>query len=374
VSSFVPIRPARERVTVVVTAVGGGGLGEQLIKALRLADIDYRIVGTDVDAASKGLMEVDVAELVPSAREPGFTAALLELCERHTARALLCGSESELKVLDRDREEFSKRQIFLPINSPTVLRTCLDKVETAAFLAAHGFGAPRWKAIASLAELSDFPYLPAVLKPSVGGGGSANLYLAQTARELAFFAEHLLGIYPQFIAQEYVGRPDAEFTVGVLSDMDGEVLNSIAIRRHILPALSNRLKVPNRTGRSDLGPMLAISNGVSQGEVGAFPDVTGPCEAIARALGSRGALNIQCRLVAGEVVVFEINPRFSGTTSLRAMMGYNEPDVLIRRHVLKETIEPRFPYSSGLVLRGLAEVLVDPTRARHIGRAQRDRA
>jgi carbamoyl-phosphate synthase large subunit len=56
--------------------------------------------------------------------------------------------------------------------------------------------------------------------------------------------------------------------------------------------------------------------------------------------------------------VFEINPRFSGTTSIRAMVGYNEPDVLIRRHLLGEDVETRFPYGRGLVLRSLTETLI----------------
>ena len=68
---------------------------------------------------------------------------------------------------------------------------------------------------------------------------------------------------------------------------------------------------------------------------------------------------MQCRLVNGTVNVFEINPRFSGTTSLRAMAGYNEPDVLIRRHVLNELIEPHFKYRSCFILRGLSEALVE---------------
>jgi carbamoyl-phosphate synthase large subunit len=75
-------------------------------------------------------------------------------------------------------------------------------------------------------------------------------------------------------------------------------------------------------------------------------------------MGARGPLNIQCRVVDGEVKVFEINPRFSGTTSIRAMTGYNEPDVLIRRHLLGETIQPRFPYRDALILRGLTETEV----------------
>jgi carbamoyl-phosphate synthase large subunit len=349
------------RVVVLVTGVGGGGLGEQIIKALRLAAIDYWIVGTDIGPNSKGLMEVDRAELVPPARDPTYTRRLLAICEQHGVGAVLCGSDAELVVLDRDRGQFAERGIVLPINPPSVLATCLDKTRTFEFLAAKGFLVARWKRIASVKDVTDFP-LPAVAKPSVGGGGSANLYLAQTAQELEFYADYLLQIYPEFVVQEYVGTPESEYTVGVLSDMDGVFLNSIALRRQIMSALSNRLKVPNRTGRQDLGPTLAISNGITQGEFGSFPVVTRTCEAIATALGSRGPLNIQCRLVQDKVLVFEINPRFSGTTSMRAMVGFNEPDLLIRRHLLGQAVEPRFPYGSAVILRGLAEVIIDPSR------------
>jgi carbamoyl-phosphate synthase large subunit len=98
-----------------------------------------------------------------------------------------------------------------------------------------------------------------------------------------------------------------------------------------------------------------VSSGVSQGVVGRWPEVTRQCEAIAKALGPTAPINIQCRLVDGRVIPFEINPRFSGTTSLRAMAGYNEPDVLIRRDVLGETIEPNFPYREMTIMRGLLE-------------------
>ena len=125
-----------------------------------------------------------------------------------------------------------------------------------------------------------------------------------------------------------------------------------------MAALSNRTKVPNRTGHARLGPVLAISSGVSQGRIGRFEEVCGQCEEIAVALGARGAFNIQCRVVDGRVVVFEINPRFSGTTSLRAMVGYNEPDTLVRQHVLGERITPRFPYREGVIVRSLAETLI----------------
>lgn len=344
--------------TVLVTGVGGGGHGEQILKALRLSEVDYTIVGTDISPYSKGLYEVDHAEIVPPANDPHYIERLLRICERHKVAAVFHGSEPELKILSRYRDQFIRKGIFLPLNPPQVIDLCMDKVRTFEFLKAEGFPVPAFRKVSAADQFTDFESLPAVLKPSTGGGGSANVFLAQTQDELRAFGTYLLSIYPEFIVQEYVGSHESEFTVGVLSSMQGELLNSIAVKRNILSALSNRLKAPNRTSRKELGSILAISNGVSQGEIGPFPEVTASCEQIALALGCCGSINIQCRVMNGKVYVFEINPRFSGTTSLRAMVGYNEPDVLVRKHVLGENIQPRFAYNSGTILRGLAETLV----------------
>lgn len=342
-------------ITVMVTGVGGGGHGEQILKALRLAPTPYRIVGGDMSATSKGLAEVDFPYLLPPASDPQYLDVVLAVCCEHGVRALFHGSEPELKVMSARREAIAAAGIFLPINPAAAIHTAMDKLQTMAFLEDHGFAFPKTVSVATHADIDKIDFLPAVLKPAVGGGGSANVFLAQTRSEVVALAGYCLENSPGFMAQEYVGRPDSEYTVGVLISMDGELLNSIAVKRDILSSLSNRVRLPNRTGRAELGPTLAISSGVSQGEIGRFPEVTTPCEDIALALGCRGAVNIQCRLVDGQVYVFEINPRFSGTTSLRAMVGFNEPDVLIRRHILGESIEPHFAYRSGVITRGLEE-------------------
>lgn len=345
-------------INVVVTGVGGGGHGEQIFKALRLADTAYEITGTDMSPLSAGLVHADHSALLPPAGDPEYVDSLLTLCRERGARALFHGSEPELKVLSAHRERFAQAGILVPLNPVRVIDLCMDKLRTMEELQYLGFSVPAYHRIASVADAKRFPVLPAVLKPAVGGGGSAHLYLVQDRDELVACAEQLLRIFPSFVAQEYVGTPDNEYTVGVLLDLDGNLINSIAIRRHIMSALSNRIKVPNRTSRAELGPTLAVSSGVSQGDIGRFPAVTTRCEEIALALGARGAINIQCRLVGDEVYVFEINPRFSGTTSLRAMVGYNEPDVLLRRHLLGEEIPHHFPYRSGVILRSLQETFI----------------
>jgi carbamoyl-phosphate synthase large subunit len=347
------------RVTAMVTGVGGGGHGEQILKALRLAATPYRIVGSDITPYSSGLAAVDQPCLMPAPSDPAYIDTLLAVCAAEGVEVLFAGSQPELEALSAHRDAVAAARIFLPINPAEVIETCLDKVRTMEALAAAGFPVAAYRRIRSLRDAAAFAHLPAVLKPSVGGGGSANLYLVQDGDELIACARQLLGVYPEFIAQEYIGTPDDEYTVGVLVGMDGAVLNSIAIRRFILPALSNRLKVANRTARHDLGPVLAVSSGISQGRIGRFPEVTAPCEDIALALGARGPMNIQCRFVDERVHVFEINPRFSGTTSLRAMVGCNEPDTLVRAYVLGQEIEPHFAYREGVITRSLAETLID---------------
>ena len=65
-------------------------------------------------------------------------------------------------------------------------------------------------------------------------------------------------------------------------------VNSIAIRRHLGSAISTRIRVPNVSGRADLGQTLVISSGFSHGDIGRFPEVTVPSQRIAAALGVAG--------------------------------------------------------------------------------------
>src|SRR5579883_993260 len=350
------------RLPVMVTGVGGGGHGEQILKALRLADNDYFIVGGDMNAFSLGLTQVDVPYLLPPAGATDYVDAVLEVGRRHEVRALFHGSEPELKVMSEQRQRFERAGIFLPINPAHVIDLCMDKYATSTWLQRRGFRVPRTSCIRAEEDLQAVDFCPAVLKPMVGGGGSANLFLAQDRAELRAVGGYLLANIGPFVVQEYVGTVDSEYTVGVLRDMDGRFVNSIAVRRMIMSGLSNRVRVANRTGDSRFGRYLAISSGVSQGDVGRFPEITQTCEQIAAELDTRGAINIQCRYWEGEVYVFEINPRFSGTTSLRAMMGYNEPDLLIRRHLLGQEVSPRFAYRTGRVVRGLCEVILPDTK------------
>ncbi len=358
-----------ERLPVMVTGIGGGGVGEQILKCLRMSGRNYYIVGGDMNKFSKGLAIVDKPYILPPASDPAYVETLLSVCKRHGIKALFYGSEPELKVMSKHRSVFAANDIFIPLCSERVIDTCMDKNKTMQWFDANGFNMPRSRKVTGRDTLEQIDFIPAVLKPSVGGGGSANSFIARNHGELVLFGSYLLDLYGEFIVQEYVGSFDSEYTVGVLSDMQGAYINSIAVKKSILSGLSNRIKVKNTSGVAKHGEVLAVSSGISQGEIGRFPDVTTPCREIAKRLGSTGPINIQCRVQDGKVYVFEINPRISGTSSLRAMVGYNEPDVMIRRQLYGEHFEVDFSYREGIIVRGLDEVLLETEKVDRIERA-----
>jgi carbamoyl-phosphate synthase large subunit len=350
-----------EQHPVLVTGVGGGGIGEQILKALRLASTPFSVVGTDITPYSSGLARVDHPYVVPLARDPDYVDVLLRLCRDHGVRMLCPGSEPELRVCADAGDAFAEAGVVLAANPTATLDICLDKLATANALRSAGLDVPLTAEVTSLAAAMAFPTLPAVLKPATGGGGSADVYLVQDRDTLAACVTSLLKVRDSVMIQAYIGTPDDEYTVGVLHDLDGAFINAIAVRRDIRSALSNRLRQRNDSGRPELGDVLAVSSGITQGEIGAFPDVCAACEPVAAAVGAAGPLNVQCRFVDGRAWVFEINPRFSGTTSMRAMVGFNEPDLLYRHQVLGEDVPRRFSYGSGVLRRSLEETLIsDP--------------
>lgn len=343
-----------DKIPVLITGVGGGGHGHELVKALRLAG-GYHLIGVDMSPTSFGLLDVDEAFLVPPANDPRFIETLLSLCKQFGVQVLVTGSEPELRVISTQSEYFIEEGVFPLINTPEVIDIGMDKQKTMSFLEAHSFAHPVFLAVANESDIPlDFP-LPAVVKPAVGSGGSKNIYLVQDQAELRFacFILRKRGQIP--LLQEYVGTPDDEYTVGILHSMDGEFVGSIALHRHILSGLSSLTKVPNLTGRKELGEVLAISSGVSQGDFKNYPEVRAACEEIATKLGSKGPINIQCRFVNGTLFPFEINPRFSGTSYQRALAGYNEAHLLIRHQLFGDVFPKPIQFQHGTVVRALEE-------------------
>ncbi|WP_411877814.1 ATP-grasp domain-containing protein [Polaromonas sp. YR568] len=316
---------------VLVTGVSGGSIGEQVCKSLLLGRQAYRIIVTNVHRDATQVVPADVRETLPVASSDDYIGQLLGLIRRHGIQFVVPGSEPELIKMSRHLDAFESSGATVLVNAPQVIATCVDKQQTIDFLSANGFHTPRTFIFEEGQSLdAGLPLqFPCIIKPVHGGGGSANTFLAQDDEELRFFTRYLVKYGATPLVQEYIAGAETEYTVGVLHSPKGKHLGTVVLRRQILAGLSNRLRVANQTGRAELGKVLAVSSGISQGDIVDFEPVRQAAEKMASAIGSVGPLNIQGRWDGSRFVPFEINPRFSGTTPMRALAGFNEPERMI---------------------------------------------
>jgi carbamoyl-phosphate synthase large subunit len=337
-------------VNVLVTGIGGGGHGEQILKALKLSSLNLYIVGTDVTEESSGKQYVDLFYRLPFASDPQYSLKFFEIIDKHKIQFVFHGSEPELAFLSENREELERRGVMHCLNSREAIRLCMNKFNTYRKLESMGLVIPRFVKIDTVEDTGKIDFYPVVLKPNTSSGGSAHVQLALDAEDVLLLSKYLLKRKIDLIAQEYVGDHEHEYTIGVSSDASGKVLGSVIVKRQLGTALSTRLKL------RDSNRLYMISTGISQGDVCHHNLLKEQAEAIARMLDSRGPLNIQCRLVDGRLMLMEINPRLSGTTSLRAMAGYNEPELMIRYYVNKEQWSDK--YDDITILRTLNEMRI----------------
>lgn len=326
---------------VMIAGVGGASLGTEIHKALRLAG-GYAVFACDISPTAYGLYEPGLAGAFRVDRD-NYVAQVLSACAETGARFLIPGGEQPTALLAAASDALAAAGITLIGNATEVVTAFTDKERAFQLLAAKGIPIPKTVALVREADLESVG-LPCIVKPATGSGGSAAVFFAVGAEEAMLYAEFIRRDGSTALAQEYVGVDEGEFTIGVLSLPNGQVAGSAALRR----TLEAKLSVAYR-GRGGV-----ISSGYSQGHIGDYPDLCRQAEAIAIAIGSRGPINVQGRVRNGLLVPFEINPRLSASTYLRALAGFNEVDVLIRHHN-GDPIPPRPKIRAGWYLRSLTE-------------------
>jgi carbamoyl-phosphate synthase large subunit len=319
---------------VAITGVGGG-VGQSIMKALTLSTLPIKIFPIDVSPFSAGLYRGAVATILPKSELAESKNIWQEWLRANQITALIPGSDHDLIPLANFRDDWAARGICQTLVSDAELtRICRDKARTTETLTRLGLPAPRsiWDVTLDDARAwADAQGYPVVIKPR-HGSASRYLAIAQNAAELEFYFPRT----PEPIVQEYLhlNGDVQEFTCAVFVDKAGEPRGVFMARRDLSAGSTYRA------------------------EVKFFPELEELLLKIGRALKPRGPINVQLRLTERGPVPFELNLRCSGTTSIRAHFGYNEPDMLLRHYVLGEAVTaPRV--RAGFALRYWNEVFIE---------------
>ena len=337
---------------ILVTGVGGRSVGSGIVHALHrsasAAKGQWNVIGADADPFSWGLYITPQSLILPLASAPTYLSAVLQAVEKYDIHAIVPGTEIETEKLIAHRTELP---VPLIANDAALIPLMMDKRASEIKIKELGLACiPSYTLARSAQAAREFGF-PLIAKPSVGTGGSRGLALIFNQEELDAYLEKADPATRPMI-QPYLGTPDEEYTVGVLSHSDGQLIDTIIMRRKLMGLSLLQSREAN-------GKRAAISTGYSQGFFVKDEAVQSYCENLARMLGSRGPLNIQLRRHGDTLYVMEIHARFSGTTPMRADVGFNEPDLLLRDALFGERFG-RLPMQTDVAVTRAFEHVVVP--------------
>lgn len=302
------------RVRVLVTGVGGN-VGQGILKALRLSKLNLKIVGTDASPYSAGLYRVDQGYLVPRAGQKNYLAEMIKICREEKIGCVMLGPDQELLTMAENRQIIENESgAKVIISSTNVIETGNDKWLTYLFLREANLNYPKSFIPTSPEEnlaLAERIGFPLIVKPRIGFG-SKEIYLVRQKEQL----NPILPRVSNPIIQEYLWPDDQEYTSEVFVLSDGSIYGTITMKRRLLRGTS----------------VVAMCED--------YPEIKTEAQKAALALKPLGPCNFQMRLTQGGPTIFEINPRFSGTTVARAKFGFNSPENAIRHFILGERLEP----------------------------------
>lgn len=336
---------------VLVTAVGGRSVGSGILHALTRSSKNvskrWNIIAGDANPFSWGLYKVNDKVLLPLGNESGYIDAVLSAIKKFDIDAIIPGSEIETYQLAKSRD-----LINIPViaNNSDIMPLMLDKFLAYEKIIDLGYPSIPTMPLEKWEQLVELFGFPLIIKPTKGTGGSKGVKICITKKEII---ESINFIDPDtgYCVQPLIGSEDDEYTVGVLSDKDGNIIDSIVMKRKLLGLSLLETRVANGNNHS-------ISTGYSQGFIVRDDKIQNFCEELAIKLKSKGPLNIQLRIHQGKMFVFEIHPRFSGTSTIRADVGFNEPDILLRNFIDNEKFE-RLEYRDNVAaIRAFEHVIV----------------
>ena len=332
------------RTKVLVAGLAGASLGTEILKCLKQAG-EYDVYGCDIAALAYGLYS-DILKGSFVIDRDNYIQSVVDLCLANGISYIIPGGEQPMVVLAAANEVLKANMLVLVSNSPSIIELFSNKERTFNYLKSIGVPTPFTKRVKNREDISEISF-PCIVKPSSGTGGSDSVFLATNLEECSLYVELLIKNKREVIVQEYIDVEEGEFTVGVLSDTNANIIGSVAMRRVFDSKLSIAYK----------GAKGLISSGYSQGLIADFKGIRTQAENIAKKAGSTGPFNVQGRLKNGVLVPFEINPRFSASTHLRNLAGFNEIHLYLR-HLTHGEDSYRWSLREGYYLRSFDEMYV----------------
>ena len=301
------IENSSSKLRILVSGVGGD-TGQGVVKSLQKSDLNIEVFGMCIKAESPFLYKVDHGLVAPKSADPDYIPFLIKTIKKYSIDLFVPTIDSEIPLiaLNRDRIEAETESRVLVGNSDHVA-IANDKLSTAVFLEEIGVKHPRTVLASDSQGVNNLLLggYPVVVKPRSGNGSIGVRNVSSPDELLPFLGKE------SYIVQEWLDPQGGEYTTGIYTS------------RH----------TPNKAKCTLLRELKNGSTFIATRVIDDSLD--GPLEHIAGILDVP-YLNIQSMCVNGELSVFELNPRLSGTTAIVSRV-FNPVELFIREVILGQS-------------------------------------
>ena len=325
----------RTKIKVFVTGAGCA-VGQAIVKSLNISKLKIHISVGDIAKISLGPYTKNKF-LIPKVEKKESLKWYLKFFKKYKFDILFIGSEYEIEFFSKHKSEIEKKTgILVCVSQFETVSLFNNKLSTISFLTKNNFNYPKTINIKNklLNKKNIVMNYPLYLK-NTKGTSSRNVFMVKNLSELKEKSK----LFKNPIIQENLGKKhdlfkfNNEYTCSLFYGKNGELIG---------PFLSERIL---KHGTS--WAIRSIKNKILENLI--FK--------VGKNLSGIGSINFQIKKHKKKFYIFEINPRFSCTTYIRALLGFNEPELFVKNYFLNQKIN-KIHYKKGSSFRFFEDIVI----------------
>jgi len=328
-----------KKINVMVTGAGSG-VGQSIVKALKISKLNLNIISADINELNAGLYRTKKSLIIPKIEKKNSLPMIISILKKNKIDILFIGSEIEIDFFATHRDFiYNQTGTNISVTNSDVVKIANDKFQTIDFFKKNKIKYPKSYIVNSKKDLNSLyskMKKPFILK-SRFGTSARSVHLIKDKKDFA----NKVPLVEKPMIQEYLGKKnsffDEEFTCSIFTDKNKNLIGPFTSQRILKHGTSWILK----TYRNTVLKNLVIK--------------------ISKKINNEGTINIQFKKHKSNFIPFEINSRFSGTTCIRAAMGFNEPELYIKSFYLKKNIMNK-KILEGFVFRYVEEIFLKSSK------------
>jgi len=301
----------------------GSGVGQSIINSLKLSNLPIITIGFGDNPFAFGAYDCDIFDSTPSIYDSNFIDEIISKCKEHHIDLLIPSLDDEVLLYAVNEQKFKKAGINAIFPKIDIVKICRDKEKMSLILNKISNNFVKSFNMLEIKKdiengLIEYPF---IAKPK-GGFASRDVIIIRNEKDLSKVKDHHI-IQELAIPEET--DPNYEFYMSRISKGINPQVSEISIQIVFdkTGAVMGRMMSYNKLNNGVPIEILPYQNQFVWDEMeNLIPEFI--------KLGIRGPLNIQGRITKRGLKLFEMNPRFTGITGLRALMGFNEVENCVK--------------------------------------------